>query len=749
MELYKGNCDICTKADGAHSHNIQKCRVCSVLVHELCYGMPPTTTKNSNFICHACNAINSEIEINGISRSGGLKLKDVLSVKEGREALKEFITTTRQQQQQSQADDNIMANNNMIDCYTAIMSFNESHGDSSDSSNNDKTLSQLEREEMFELSIKEEAQNIFDMYCATNAEKKIALLDAKFLADIEKKIFRNDKDIASTLFDKAKESILTLLESTTLFERYKQSSTYTTYLASQRTIFKQVERPTECVLCSVATGKHAMHPLYDTHGKDGRQVLIPASGVGITKHKPERLAWVHTLCAMFICSGDRTGGLIYGCNEDGEWEMPSDEEEDDDEEEDEEDDGGKVIESDDDEDEDEDESDEKSNPLGEEQIKFANCEGVYNPLLDRLQDATINIGDNSSKDKNAIEVLQCINSMIEYIQVLTPSYVELYPLGVSVGSAKKKFESTHPDVKAKCKLLSKLMKKMYEKKKKLVPDTFKPQKKTNYDYGGASHQKYNIGSTKVAKEFRDQTFNGTVTEYNTQTMLYRIVYTDGDYEDVSEPTVAKLLLTSTAFFCFNEEEEWAIRRIKEQRGLVCVVCEKKDSNKDCLRLPVQCSAGDQYQWKELKKYHRGLNSKKKKLEEFKNGHHGDAGCTKAVHVGCARWAAASKYAKINDKSLKMCYFFPGMPPTYNGEDGYPDPVSNCYCRIHAREIQEGLAREGLPSPIRGRKRKPYDNTDSLSNVESEHELVLPSKDAIAKKKKKKRRIMQDDEEESD
>jgi hypothetical protein len=70
----------------------------------------------------------------------------------------------------------------------------------------------------------------------------------------------------------------------------------------------QVERPTHCALCSVEDGVHAMHPLYDTHGPCGRQIL---------RSNPDRLAWVHTLCASVVAT---KFGYIYGCCRDGTYE---------------------------------------------------------------------------------------------------------------------------------------------------------------------------------------------------------------------------------------------------------------------------------------------------------------------------------------------------------------------------------------------------------------------------------------------
>mmetsp|Transcript_12256 Transcript_12256/g.27210 ORF Transcript_12256/g.27210 Transcript_12256/m.27210 type:complete len:406 (+) Transcript_12256:192-1409(+) len=67
----------------------------------------------------------------------------------------------------------------------------------------------------------------------------------------------------------------------------------------------QRKRPVACALCPIKTGPHAMHPLYDVNGTEGRQVV----------NKNNELAWVHTLCAMYISSYN---GYVYGCDRDGE-----------------------------------------------------------------------------------------------------------------------------------------------------------------------------------------------------------------------------------------------------------------------------------------------------------------------------------------------------------------------------------------------------------------------------------------------
>ena len=77
----------------------------------------------------------------------------------------------------------------------------------------------------------------------------------------------------------------------------------------------QKERPLECALCSVADGVHAMHALYHDHGPDGRQVILPPY-----RKIPLRLAWVHTLCALSVCTHRGTTGSVYGCDINGDWE---------------------------------------------------------------------------------------------------------------------------------------------------------------------------------------------------------------------------------------------------------------------------------------------------------------------------------------------------------------------------------------------------------------------------------------------
>lgn len=90
------------------------------------------------------------------------------------------------------------------------------------------------------------------------------------------------------------------------------------YGADKAVSILQSERPRECVLCSIDTGVHAMHMVYDKAGKEGMPLVLPAKRKDAKKPaRPQRLAWVHSLCSFFICSNPSTQGCIFGCTKNG------------------------------------------------------------------------------------------------------------------------------------------------------------------------------------------------------------------------------------------------------------------------------------------------------------------------------------------------------------------------------------------------------------------------------------------------
>lgn len=93
-----------------------------------------------------------------------------------------------------------------------------------------------------------------------------------------------------------------------------------THLSSDYKKIKQSSRPMKCELCSVSDKVTAMHPLYDYHGKGGRQIFRKFKkkdgGCGY------RLAWGHSICCYFL-SRD---GFMYGFDNEGEFHGESQEE---------------------------------------------------------------------------------------------------------------------------------------------------------------------------------------------------------------------------------------------------------------------------------------------------------------------------------------------------------------------------------------------------------------------------------------
>ncbi len=106
--------------------------------------------------------------------------------------------------------------------------------------------------------------------------------------------------------------------------------------------------------------------------------------------------------------------------------------------------------------------------LEEEQLKFAKCEEIFLPIMDKLTQAT--------DDINAKVALDCIGIIIEKVELLTPPFLRDYSLGMLVKSVRKTFEIVHPEVRDCCKRLTTEMKRVYTEKENKVPDDFEPVK---------------------------------------------------------------------------------------------------------------------------------------------------------------------------------------------------------------------------------------------------------------------------------
>ena len=723
--ILRGICDICTKPDGVlENMNLQRCRECGVHVHEVCYGMVDTgTSKDPNFVCHACARKGRVVEVNVPSKVGGPTLRDLVGGGDadgGMASFREFVCERRRGLGDEDAQ-------RKIDFYFAAGDYKDAKGKGGGSS-----------------SMKDLAHRIYDEFFSNDAPRRITDLPSSILSWIESRMFK-DELLSHDAFDKARIEALSSLE-LRLFDEYRRSSQYSSLLSSRRVTMTQDDRPAKCELCSVRAEGHAMHPLYDMAGKEGRQLVLPQAG----RAGPRRLAWVHTLCAMFLSAHESYGGLVYGCNEDGEFEaMSSDEgEDDDDDDDDDEDDGDDGDDGDDD-----GEDDPAARLLKKEQTEFAKCEEVFVPLMVQLDKLEM-IAKESSDSRLAYvsDVLSCIRLFIEFVQYMTPPFIETYGIGKVVKRVKKTFTETDQQVRLECKELSEKMERVYNTKKENVPDGFVPSKadtdKTidtdNFLQEGedgaedTNQQKYKIGMA-FSKTFRTGTFIGKIFSYDATRGMYKVVYTDFDREDLDEEEISNLLPSHTAWFCMapcqkvDGKETKESEKIRKLRNLpACVICKHEDKH-NTLRIPVQCTAGDKCEYKTFKQFHRKLNKDKelarKKHEKFE-------GCGQTMHIGCARWGN-DKYAKLNGKNLRMCYYFSGKPPTYVGNSELTNPVANCFCRVHAREIQEGLHKGGGNV-----------TNDSTVNDMEEEESDDSAKEArrIAKMKKRKRILTESDEE---
>jgi hypothetical protein len=124
-----------------------------------------------------------------------------------------------------------------------------------------------------------------------------------------------------------------------------------------------------------------------------------------------------------------------------------------------------------------------------------------------------------------------------------------------------------------------------------------------------------------------------------------------------------------------------------QRELRCEICNKDDSRRGVFRIPVQCTAGEAKELKHLRVRHSDLTLEK-----------GDS-CTRAFHVGCARYTDPKPPRKVN--------YYPGDL----GDDGLK-PDKCLYCPTHAldastkeQQKRQKLEEEKFQAAKAKRKRK--------------------------------------------
>ncbi len=83
----------------------------------------------------------------------------------------------------------------------------------------------------------------------------------------------------------------------------------------QKVTIKMSQRPRKCALCPISDGHHAMHPLYNKHGLNAQPAIRSTKSNGGI----DEIHMVHTLCANLL--NVNGGGIVYGCNRDGEWDF--------------------------------------------------------------------------------------------------------------------------------------------------------------------------------------------------------------------------------------------------------------------------------------------------------------------------------------------------------------------------------------------------------------------------------------------
>jgi hypothetical protein len=108
----------------------------------------------------------------------------------------------------------------------------------------------------------------------------------------------------------------------------------------------------------------------------------------------------------------------------------------------------------------------------------------------------------------------------------------------------------------------------------------------------------------------------------------------------------------------KEHNPWTRAVHRHKMNFKCFICGADDKSGTVLRIPMQCSANDEDEFRDFLGKHPSLAD--------------GTTCQEALHVGCARWGG------INNHQVQRVYYFPG------NED--MDAVKGAYCTIHAEDI---------------------------------------------------------------
>ena len=162
-------------------------------VHELCYGMLDTgTAKDPDFMCHACKAEGSEVEVNVPSRVGGPTFQDLLGDFNGIYSFTLFAHERRRRRGDDVDVDADIVDDDVerkIDFYVASGNF------ASDFREN-------EGGNVRGLSLKETAHRIYDDHFSNDAPRRITGLSPSVLTGIESRVF-DHAQLSHKIFDDA------------------------------------------------------------------------------------------------------------------------------------------------------------------------------------------------------------------------------------------------------------------------------------------------------------------------------------------------------------------------------------------------------------------------------------------------------------------------------------------------------------------------------------------------------------------
>ena len=142
--------------------------------------------------------------------------------------------------------------------------------------------------------------------------------------------------------------------------------------------------------------------------------------------------------------------------------------------------------------------------------------------------------------------------------------------------------------------------------------------------------------------------------------------------------------------------EWSKQVQKLQENLTCEICKLDDSpaaEGGVYRIAVQCSAGDNDEYRDFRTAHHDLNLDKKEK------------CIRSFHVGCARWVNQNQETITDDDNnnnndkYRRVYYYPGLPDTEEEEDAVKkarlqgtreqfDPMRCLYCPGHAKDVNK-------------------------------------------------------------